>query len=213
LTLDASGGGGGNVITTNPHGPGGGGGGGAIYIDATGASIDDSGGAPGTFSGGGNHGALDGGSGNNTAITDIPTPIACDYPDESAYNSSSTIHQLDGAGGGLTGLTIGSSVDFEASGLGTVMDTSGDDITDTGASDDEDGVVFSLVPGNNSSMKATVSYTNPTAGSVNLCGWLDINDNGSYETTEGICNSVGSSGSVELTWTGLSAVSAYTVYA
>ncbi|MCP3955669.1 MAG: hypothetical protein GY697_26135, partial [Desulfobacterales bacterium] len=146
-------------------------------------------------------------------ITDIPTPIACDYPDESAYSSSSTIHQLDGAGGDLTGLMIGSSVDFEATGLGTVTDTTGDDITDTGASDDEDGVVFSLVPGDNSSMTATVSYTNPTAGSVTLCGWLDINDSGSYEMTEGICNLVGSSGSVELTWTGLSAVSAYTVYA
>lgn len=230
LTLNAAGGKGGDVITEDPHGPGGGGGGGAVYIDATGATIDTSGGTAGIFfdtSTGnpvdsGNHGALPGEAGQSAPLTDVPVPVACDYPDEDGYLSTTTVHQIDGAGGDATGLTIGSLVDFESAGLGTgASDTTGDDNNDSSGSSagsDEEGVVFALVPGNSGEMTATVTYNNPTLVSANLCGWMDGANNGSfngtYESTEGSCVIVApGTASTVFTFTGLSVVGEYTVYA
>ncbi|MCP4047088.1 MAG: hypothetical protein GY732_14000 [Gammaproteobacteria bacterium] len=228
LTLNAAGGKGGDVITPNPHGPGGGGGGGAVYIDATGATIDTSGGVAGIFydtdstppAASGNHGALPGDDGHSLPLTDVPNPVACDYPDEDGYDSTTTVHQIDGAGGDATGLTIGSRVDFESAGLGGgASDATGDDNNDSSGSsagNDEDAVVFALVPGNSSEMTATVTYNNPTLVDANLCGWMDINTNGAYESSEGFCVSVAptvGTASEVMTFTGLSTVSTYFVYA
>ncbi len=191
LTLDVFGGDGGNVYTDDPHGPGGGGGGGAVYIDAAGATIDVSGGIAGVFDTdknsleNGNHGALPGDDGDSSPLTDVPVPVACEYPDEDGYSSTSTLHQIDGAGGDATGLSIGSGVDFESEGLGSpAADGTGDDINDSSGSSagsDEEGVVFALVPGNSSSMTATVTYNNPTTVNANL-GLDGINNNGPEST-------------------------------
>jgi hypothetical protein len=221
LTLNVAGGKGGDVITPDPHGPGGGGG--AIYIDATGATINTAGGVAGIFyatatqtkvNPQGSHGAQPGQDGNSSPITDIPVPMACDYPDEDGYNSASTVHQIDAAGGENTGLTIGSIVDFESADLG--MDTEGDDDNDSSgnaAGDDEDGVSFSLVASDKSMIEATVSYNNPAGGSANLCGWMDASNNGAYETGEGSCVTVAAgSGSQVFTFSGLPTSASYDVY-
>lgn len=198
-----------------------------MYIDATGASIVVSGGIAGVYDtnknspgNNGNHGALPGQAGKSSPLTDVPVPVACDYPDENGYGSTTTLHQIDGAGGSATGLTIGSRVDFEPAGLGSgAADTTGDDNKDNSGSSsgsDEEGVVFALVPGDPSKMTTTVTYNNPTLVNANLCGWMDINNNGTYQSSEGYCVSVAptvGTATQVFTFTGLSTVSNYTVYA
>ena len=143
-----------------------------------------------------------------------PSPVITRMKRPTAVQQPFT--RLTGQAAATTGLKIGSVVDFEPSGLGSAGDATGDDTTvstNPGAGNDEDGVVFQLVPGDSSKMRATVTYVNPTGGNVNLCGWLDVNNNGSYDSSEGVCNSVGASGSVNMEWSGLSTSGSYTVYA
>ena len=233
LTLDVSGGDGGDVITGSPHGPGGGGGGGAVYIDATGASIDVTGGTAGIFydsdfnpaQDSGNHGALPGGDGQALPLdpANMPVPVACDYPDENGYSSTATVHQVDPASGtGIADLSIGSVVDYEPAATPSAAADSDDasDTSGTAAGNDESGVAFSSPAGTGQSIIADVTVNNPTGATVTVCGWLDVPSaggvvDGVYDATpDGFCQTTTqTSGTVTFTWPGMPTDQVYTTYA
>jgi GEVED domain len=214
LTLSARGGNGGDSYYPDNHGPGGGGGGGAIYVGATGASTDIAGGAPGFRRNNGptdpavtTHGALAGHRGQVVtpstvpAPAPVPVPVACDYGDApSAYSTATTLHSVGGTGGGSPNLRLGSVVDFEWQGdassnalADNLRDTSG-----TGAGSDEDGVAFNAPAGGGDNIIATVTVSNTTGASANLCGWMDVNVNNVFEASERRCTSVPSGGTTNV---------------
>ncbi|MFE4105654.1 lamin tail domain-containing protein [Almyronema epifaneia] len=92
---------------------------------------------------------------------------------------------------------------------GTVDDTSGD------TPDDEDGVSsFAPLTTGSTSYSVTVSLANTTGGDAYLAGWIDFNQNGQFDTAEGVRQQVANGAtSATLTWTGLSGLTAGNTYA
>lgn len=78
---------------------------------------------------------------------------------------------------------------------------------DTHGTDDEDGVAWTI-------SNATVNYQinvhaqntlSSPSGSANVCGWLDTNNNGVFDSSEGRCTTVAASTTTDLvlTWNGV----------
>jgi uncharacterized repeat protein (TIGR01451 family) len=98
---------------------------------------------------------------------------------------------------------------------------------DTSGTDDEDGVTLPSLFTNVSSYTATVNLTNTIGSGAYLVGWIDFDRDGNFEPSEGIAyDSDGNAGNgitpipspttnsnVNLTWTGLSGLTAGTTYA
>ena len=112
-------------------------------------------------------------------------------------------------------LRLGDTVD----GDNTTMDdgggnADGDDAVD--AFDDEDAVSFPTLYTSSTSYGVTVKVFNNSGGNATLVGWIDFNKNGTFESGEGVSQTVGSSGSVQdvsLDWTGLSGLTGGQTYA
>jgi hypothetical protein len=85
----------------------------------------------------------------------------------------------------IPGLKLGAGVDGELDAT-TNATASGDDNTNTGVTDDEDGIVFAtpLIPGNNATI--TVSAMNMTGANAVLQGWIDWNNNGLLDANEAL---------------------------
>lgn len=70
--------------------------------------------------------------------------------------------------------------------------------TDAGI-DDEDGVTFSS-PAGGGDIVATVTVTNNTGNTVTLCGWMDVDRSGSFDSGERQCSN-GSNPNANFHWT------------
>lgn len=104
-------------------------------------------------------------------------------------------------------LSIGSTVDYEVTTLhGSNAD--GDDNNNTGSANDEDGVsTFPPLNEDDNSYSLTVSVKNNTGSNATLAGWIDFNQNGTYDSGERTSATVATSASLQnvvLNWTGLS---------
>ena len=111
---------------------------------------------------------------------DTPFPTSCDdYGD--APDSYKT---LDASGGphhkASTSLMLGQESEFDGDG----QPTPGADGDDLNRTDDEDGVAASIVETAGQSTTVNVSATNSTATGATLAGWIDLNNNGTFETDE-----------------------------
>jgi uncharacterized repeat protein (TIGR01451 family) len=115
----------------------------------------------------------------------------------------------------LANLRMGASVDADN---GTLQNTNADldDTTNTGSTDDEDGVTLPSLTTATTSYSATVNVTTPAGTPGYLVGWIDFNRNGQFETSEGVLYDADtgtpgiqpiaantSAADVILTWTGI----------
>lgn len=114
-----------------------------------------------------------------------------DYGD--APNSYSTEIAANGASHNVVpGLNLGTlAPDIDINGSSSASST-GDDLTGI---DDEDGVSsFPVITGGASSSitnySVPVGVTNNTGIPANLCGWIDWNNDGVFDSSEGVCTSV-----------------------
>ncbi len=93
------------------------------------------------------------------------------------------------------GIPANSAVDFFNIRIGEEVDAEdkpnssptayGDDIQNYGSVDDEDGIVsMPSIAAGDTSFSVTVSVFNNTGAAVNLCGWIDTNGNGVFDTNE-----------------------------
>ncbi|TLU97291.1 GEVED domain-containing protein [Dyadobacter luticola] len=110
--------------------------------------------------------------------------------------SSGAVHQVNPA------LTLGSTIDIDANGVpGTAA--AGDNTT---GQNDEDGVSsFPTISPTGSktftNYTVKVSARNTTGSTANLCGWIDWNNNGTFESGEGVCTTLPTSGTeATLVW-------------
>ena len=113
-----------------------------------------------------------------------------DTPDTSTSPSTATgEYQTTAADSGashtiVSGLSIGSSVDGDT---GTLQNSgaTADDISNTGSTNDEDGISsFDPLGSNSKSYSVDVDVTNTTGGDVTLIGWIDFDGNGSFDPDE-----------------------------
>jgi len=107
--------------------------------------------------------------------------------------SSPSTRRGDGARHASTGPMLGSQRDAEDD-APLPLDGTGDDVTDTGSADDEDGVTiansFTVAPGGPG--RATVQVTG-SSGNANLYGWVDFNRDGDVaDAGEQIADGTGS---------------------
>ena len=115
---------------------------------------------------------------------ETPAGEALDYGD--APDSFGTLLASDGARhDGPTGPRLGATRDSESDAVAP-LDGTGDDTSDTGAVDDEDGVsvVANLVASAGSSSISTFSVDSSGAGSLDA--WIDFNQDGSWTNDEQI---------------------------
>ena len=106
-------------------------------------------------------------------------------------------------------LRIGASIDYEVNDINNV-NADGDDGSNTGAADDEDGVAtIPTLPVAATTYSLTVSVFNNTGSAKTLQGWLDYNrnglfDNGEYATVNVPTNAAQQN--VTLAWSGISGI-------
>lgn len=119
---------------------------------------------------------------------------AASYGTKAADNGA--VHQVNPA------LTLGATIDIDADG-DTSSPATGDDNT---GMDDEDGIAsFPVISAAGSrtftNYTVKVSARNETALTANLCGWIDWNNNGTFESGEGVCTTLAPGGSeATLVW-------------
>ncbi|PCI08615.1 MAG: hypothetical protein COB77_01980 [Gammaproteobacteria bacterium] len=136
-----------------------------------------------------------------------------DYGD--APNSYGTLTSSGGPNHGIdNAIFIGAGVsDNEITGIPTV-NADGDDLDNA---DDEDGISsFPVLVTNATSYSVNVNVTNNSGSSARLVGWIDFNNNGTFESGEGTQTNVanGSSGAtVSLSWSSLSGLVTGDTYA
>jgi hypothetical protein len=129
-------------------------------------------------------------AGNDFAIDDITIGVGCDYGD--APDSYGTTITGNGPSHKVTDLLkLGATIDSNTDGIPTT-DTKGDD--DNGSSD-EDGIAsFPSISGGSSTTvtnyAVNVVVTNAIGTTANLCGWIDWNNNGTFDASEGVCTTV-----------------------
>lgn len=98
--------------------------------------------------------------------------------------------------------------------LGTLIDAENDGTASAGTSDntmetnDEDGIASfpplygGISPANRGDYTVTVTTKNITGVTANLCGWIDWNRNGTFDSGESACSTVANgTTSATLTWT------------
>ena len=96
-----------------------------------------------------------------------------------APDSFGTTNANDGARHSPVGPTLGAERDAEKDGLPTA-DATGDDASDTGSADDEDGVSFSPIFVGQLDAEVTV---NVSGGTGRLDAWIDFNDDGTFDAS------------------------------
>lgn len=140
-------------------------------------------------------------NGNDIAIDDISIGVSCDYGD--APDSYATTTSANGPSHKETALLkLGGIVDGETDGLPTA-DAKGDDGV---SSSDEDGIsTFPTITGGAATAitnyTVNVNITNGIGATANLCGWIDWNSNGTFESSEGVCTTVANGvATAPLTW-------------
>lgn len=113
-----------------------------------------------------------------------------DAPDSYGTLSASggAVHEVGPA------LALGNTVDVDANGVPGPL-AEGDN---TGGQNDEDGI--SEFPTISPSVSTTfINYTvkvsarNTTGSTANLCGWIDWNNNGNFDSEEGVCTTLAAS--------------------
>lgn len=104
---------------------------------------------------------------------------------------------------------LGLTIDAETAALNSAAAT-GDDASNTGSADDEDGVVvIPTATTGATTYSISVSYLNNTGAAINLRAWIDANGNGAFDAAETVAASVPTSASqqtVTLNFTGLPAI-------
>ncbi|WP_458113412.1 GEVED domain-containing protein [Arthrobacter sp. R1-13] len=115
-----------------------------------------------------------GGSGNDLAIDDISFMPTCEFGDAPA--SYGTLIAADGAAHVASGPTLGTLRDIEPDGQPGA--------TATGDGADEDGIAGPIVITRNQASTVSVSATNDSNADVTLAGWIDLNGDGAFQTTE-----------------------------
>jgi hypothetical protein len=125
---------------------------------------------------------------------------AFDYGDAPAsYGTQSgnngAVHQIN------TALTLGSTIDGDANGAPGTGATGDNDAV----LNDEDGVSsFSTISAGSTTFTnytVNVSARNATTSTANLCGWIDWNNNGTFEDGEGVCTTLAPGGTAAtLVW-------------
>ncbi|MBQ3358350.1 MAG: DUF11 domain-containing protein [Microbacterium sp.] len=127
----------------------------------------------------------------------VPTPLCADYGD--APDSYGTTAAQNGPSHALLpGLTIGTAIDAELDG----QPTPGADGDDVNGIADEDGVdaPIEIIPGEQTVV--TVSVTNETDEVATLAGWIDLNNNGTFDAGERVVVQVpANSGTADYTLT------------
>ncbi|SDF71573.1 Por secretion system C-terminal sorting domain-containing protein [Dyadobacter soli] len=139
--------------------------------------------------------------GNDFSIDDITLGTGCDYGD--APESYQTSMASNGPSHKVTDfLKLGALSDADVDGMPSA-DSKGDDISGLA---DEDGIAsFPAILGGSSraitNYSVQVALTNVIGTTANLCGWIDWNGNGIFDTSEGVCTTVpdGATSAV-LTW-------------
>ena len=119
----------------------------------------------------------------------------------------------------ISNLTLGSSVDEDnvntRNATASPYATAAANGDDTDSTDDENA--FTTLPSLSTQPNATYSLTVPIAGlskAANLCGWVDFNRNGTFDTTERACATpAGGATSASLSWTTPSGMTSGTSYA
>jgi hypothetical protein len=103
-------------------------------------------------------------------------------------------------------LRIGDETDAEEK-VNSSATADGDDTQNSGSTDDEDGVFATpTIANGDTNYSITVSVFNNTGATANLCGWIDMDGNGIFDSYEFITVSIPSSTSqqfVVLNFTGL----------
>jgi len=141
-----------------------------------------------------------------------------DAPDDGTSGNGTGDYQSTAANNGashviIDDLYLGGSVDAD-NGTLTNIDATADD--DNG-SDDENGVTFNETLSKNSTdYSVDLVVTNETGGDAKLVGWIDFNQDGNFEASEAvtqtISNAIGGQ-NISLDWTSLSGIKAGTTYA
>ncbi|MEM9304656.1 MAG: C25 family cysteine peptidase, partial [Pseudomonadota bacterium] len=205
VTIDARGGRGGNAhfdggaINRNAHGPGGGGAGGVVLRSIT-ATVNVAGGGNGLTENsdngpdGQNHGARPGAAGSDTllGLASDPVPNAgfrcIDYGDaDSSYGSAR--HQLAADPSDLRiGAVSPDGDSLPESALSSAAATV-DNVTDV---DDEEGVSLPSSSTSDGIYTASVATENGTGATARLCGWVDFDQDGAFDSDERSCANVGS---------------------
>lgn len=214
ITVNANGGKGADTWLTgsSAHGTGGGGGGGVVFRTGA-ATVDVSGGINGTTtindspSDGADHGAKPGDIGINTLITvagDTPginTGFRClDFGDApSSYGLAD--HNL---GNTVSNLFLGTiQADGNPDTIANIP-SANSDADDNNDTDDEDGLTLPTSSASDGTYSVTTTVFNNTGIAANLCGWVDFDQDGIFQSDESVCtvvSSMATSQSVDLIFT------------
>jgi hypothetical protein len=117
---------------------------------------------------------------------------AVDYGDAAGYSTARHVRLLNEP-------RLGSNVG-DADPVTTPQTNATATADDSNGVDDEDGVTFASTAGGNTEIIAAVNVTNPTGSNVTLCGWLDVDINGSFDVSERQCNTANDPSS-NFSWT------------
>ncbi|MGM9511952.1 beta strand repeat-containing protein [Larkinella sp. GY13] len=146
--------------------------------------------------------------GNDLAIDDITIGVGCDFGD-APDTYKTTIANGGPSHKGSASLRMGSLIDIETDGFPSTAN--GDNLDNT---DDEDAVSFGVLCTATTSLTALVVNVNNTgAPTARIIGWIDFNQNGVFDPSEGTTVAAGSGGNYTLTWTGITGLVAGTTYA
>ncbi|GEM_PF-6307298 len=144
------------------------------------------------------------------------------------FGDAPNIYKTTSASGGpshtpSTNLLMGTNATDTESDAPATLDGTGDDTTGT---DDEDGVTFGPLVATVNAYSVKVKVTNTTGSNAYLAGWIDFNQNSTFEAGEGVVYDfdpstagiqpipTGTNGSnITLNWTGLSGITTGNTYA
>ncbi|MGM9511954.1 GEVED domain-containing protein [Larkinella sp. GY13] len=155
-----------------------------------------------------NNQQLPGTDGNDIAIDDITIGVGCDFGD-APDTYKTTLANGGPSHKGSANLRMGTLLDIETDGFPSTAN--GDNLDNI---NDEDAVTFGVLCTATTSLTAlVVNVNNPGAPTARIIGWIDFNQNGIFETSEGATIAAGSSGSYTLTWTGITGLVPGTTYA
>lgn len=129
----------------------------------------------------------------NSGISPISVSLSPDFGD--APNTYKTRLGNDGPSHGVVStLKLGATINTEAN---------GDPSVEANSHTDDDGITASLVtiPRTETDYSVTVKVNNTTSLEAQLVAWIDWNNNGSFEASEGIKRTTNTSGESDVTFT------------
>ena len=139
--------------------------------------------------------------------TQVQAQAQGDYQTLSANNGPS--HNI------ISGLAIGTAPDADTDGFADGTDDN-DDATDddTEGTADEGSITFGTLTTADANYNLTgITVTNTTGGNATLFGWIDFDQNGSFDEDERATATVADSDTtVSLTWSSLPGITAGTTY-